>query len=89
MPKKKKHHAPGPKIGPREDESHTTDSWSRDVGSETIPQPSDATDERLAQMSHGDESAETERTTEKPASADFFEPLDSDGGEDARRAEGA
>lgn len=89
MSEKKKHNGPGPKMGPREDGSNTTDSWSRDTGSETIPEPPDATDDRLAQMSHGDESAEIERTTEKPASADFFEPLDADRGEDARRAEGA
>jgi len=89
MPDKKKHNGPGSKTGPREDKSSTTDSWSRDAGTETIPEPPDATDDRRAQMSHGDESAETERTTERPASADFFEPLDADRGEDARRAEGA
>ncbi|HVQ56872.1 MAG TPA: hypothetical protein VMS29_08965 [Pyrinomonadaceae bacterium] len=89
MPDKEKHNGPGPKTGPREDKSNTTDSWSRDTGTETISELSDTIDDRLAQMSHGDESAGTERTTEKPASADFFEPLDADRGEDARRAEGA
>ncbi len=83
-----KENSPGPKTSPREDGSKTNDSWSGETGSDLIPDMSGAGDSRMAQMRHGDESAARERTTEKPATADFFEPLDAERGEDARRSEG-
>jgi hypothetical protein len=88
MAKKEEQIGPGPRMGPRKNESKVNDSWSRDTGSDVIPDPPDSEDDRLVQMRHGDESAEVERTTEEPASADFFEPLDADRGADARRREG-
>ena len=88
MAKEKNYPGPGPKMGPREDGSKTNDSWSGETGSDVIPDIPDAADSRMAQMRHGDESAEREGTTEKPDTADFFEPLNAGRGEDARRAEG-
>ncbi len=88
MAEKEKEKRTGPNTGPKAVKEQSDDSWSRDTGRDPLPDQPDSTDDRLVQMRHGDESAELERGSEKPATADFFEPLDAERGEDARRAEG-
>jgi hypothetical protein len=88
MAEKEREKRRGPNTGPKAINEESNDSWSRETGRDPIPDQSDTTDDRIVQMRHGDESAELERSSEKPATADFFETLDAEGGEDARRAEG-
>ena len=88
MAEKDQENRTGPNTGPKAIKERSVDSWSRDTGRDPKPDQVDPTDDRIVQMTHGDESAEIERNSEKPATADFFEPLDADRGEDARRAEG-
>ena len=76
------------KMGPRESDSRSNETWSRSRNSSMVPELPERDSDRLIQMRHGDESAISESKAERPATADFFEPLDAASGADARRGEG-